>query len=78
MRLPIQVTLDGKRHEKMTRMNHVCMPMFPESILVPNSVSSLFGHKDGADGGVSIPKLENATTSYGQEATHPPRLLATA
>jgi len=32
-------------------MRHVRVAMFPESILVPNPVGNLFGHKDGANGG---------------------------
>jgi len=36
------------------------MLMFSKSILVPNSVSYLFGNKDGADGGVSAETLGNS------------------
>ncbi len=50
--------IQPKDEINVIRINLVRMTMFPEAVPVPNSISYLFGHKDGTDGGVSIPKSE--------------------
>lgn len=79
MCLIIEVTRQETRRKTLIMTDLVCVAMLPVTILVPNGVGNLFGHKDGTNGGIPIIKSEQVTTRDSERLAYPPpRPFATA